>query len=64
MVRSRKEKTLDRIVRAFADSVGEFDFDAAEGWFATARLQSGRAASHGHPRGTNQGVSRRVRRSA
>ena len=50
--------------RAFADSVGEFDFDAAEGWFATARLQSGRAASHGHPRGTNQGVSRRVRRSA
>jgi hypothetical protein len=62
MVRSRKEKTLDRIVRAFADSVGEFDFDAAEGWFATARLQSGGAASHG--RGTNQGVSRRVRRSA
>jgi hypothetical protein len=63
MVRSRKEKTLDRIVRAFADSAGEFDFDAAEGWFATARLQSGRAASHGHGR-ANQGVSRRVRRSA
>jgi hypothetical protein len=38
-MRLRREKTLDRLVRAFAESVEELDFEAAEGWFATARLQ-------------------------
>lgn len=39
-MRFRKDRTLDRIVRSFAESVEEFDFDAAEGWFATARLRA------------------------
>jgi hypothetical protein len=61
-MRSRKDKTLDRLVRAFAEAVEELDFDAAEGWFATARLQvgpplglrKGPAPSRDAPKGTRR----------
>jgi len=39
----RRDKTLEKIVQAFAEAVAEQDFDAAEGWFATARLHIGRS---------------------
>lgn len=63
-MRFRKKKTLDRIVRAFAESVEELDFDAAEGWFATARLSAGVPAA---PQPSSRPVgapARRSRRSA
>jgi len=37
----RRDRTLEKIVQAFAEAVAEHDFDAAEGWFATARLHIG-----------------------
>jgi hypothetical protein len=40
-MRWRQKRTLNRIVRAFAESVEELDFASAEGWFATARLYAG-----------------------
>jgi hypothetical protein len=64
-MRFRRKKTLDRIAQAFADSVEAFDFDAAEGWFATARLHVGQPArptARGPERG--QPAPRRARRSA
>jgi hypothetical protein len=62
-MRFRRKKTLDRIVRAFAESVEAFDFDAAEGWFATARLHLGQPArpATGPQR---EPAHRRARRSA
>ena len=37
----RRDRTLEKILKAFADSVAEEDFDSAEGWIATARLHLG-----------------------
>lgn len=37
----RRDRTLEKILKAFSDAVAEGDFDAAEGWFATARLHLG-----------------------
>ena len=48
-MRWRKKRTLDRIVRAFADSVEELDFASAEGWFAAARLYGDRPAAPSRP---------------
>ena len=48
-MRWRRKRTLDRIVRAFAESVEELDFASAEGWFAAARLYSGPAAAPSRP---------------
>jgi hypothetical protein len=63
-MRFRRKTTLDRIVRAFAESVEAFDFDAAEGWFAIARLHAGQPTRPvtGPQRG--QAAPRRARRSA
>jgi len=37
----RRDRTLEKILAAFADAIDERDFDAAEGWMATARLHLG-----------------------
>jgi hypothetical protein len=63
-MRFRRKKTLDRIVRAFAESVEAFDFDAAEGWFATARLHLGQPARPATGPQRRQPAPRRARRSA
>jgi hypothetical protein len=63
-MRFRREKTLDRLVRAFAESVEELDFDAAEGWFATARLQVGAQAAPPPAIRFTRDQPRRARRSA
>jgi iron uptake system EfeUOB component EfeO/EfeM len=38
----RRDTTIDRIVKAFAEAVSAHDFEAAEGWFAAARLHAAR----------------------
>jgi hypothetical protein len=43
----RRDRTLEKIVEAFAEAVAEYDFDAAEGWFATARLRLAKRATRG-----------------
>lgn len=57
-MRSMKKKLLTEagtmrlvttIVSAFADSVAEGDFEAAEGWFSLARDHAGREAPSRDP---------------
>jgi hypothetical protein len=64
-MRLRREKTFDRLIRAFAESVEELDFEAAEGWFATARMHvEPQATSQAPPRHFSKDQHRRARRSA
>jgi hypothetical protein len=39
-----RERTLERILEAFADAVAAGDYEKAEGWLAVARLSQGRIA--------------------
>jgi iron uptake system EfeUOB component EfeO/EfeM len=39
-----RERTLERILEAFADAVAAGDYEKAEGWLAVARLSQERVA--------------------
>ena len=39
-----RERTLEKILEAFADAVAAGDYEKAEGWLAVARLSQGRVA--------------------
>ena len=54
-----RASTLDRVAKAYAESVAAGDLEAAEGWFATARYVAQREAD----RKSARRVTRTARRA-
>jgi hypothetical protein len=55
----RQHRTLDRIAGSFADAVAAGDFEAAEGWLATARYAERREADRLRTRAERRGSAPR-----